>query len=299
VLLIDNECHKPTLAGRLKRVAAAMGLLNHEWQPNVDTLCLRGQLLSIISLGRILREIPHGKYRLIVLDAAYRFYPQGHDENSNADCAAFYNLIDQYAEMTGAAFILIHHQTKGRQDNKSTVDIGAGAGAGARAADTHIVMREHVDDGRFVLEGVCRSFPPPLPIVVGFEYPLWKRDIYADPTLIKRPNVGGRPPKPKAQKPAKREWTAEDFAAEFTTAEPKARGLIIARAVEAKVPERLAGQLLTLAEDRGLVYRHKATGGNGTLYGNRPPDLCDVSRARTPPRTPPVRAAKKRRLTGN
>ena len=43
------------------------------------------------------------------------------------------------AIQTGAAFVLVHHSTKGSQAEKSVTDTGSGAGAMSRAVDSHIV----------------------------------------------------------------------------------------------------------------------------------------------------------------
>ena len=73
----------------------------------------------------------------------------------------------------GAAFALVHHSSKGGQSNKSVVDVGAGAAALARAADTHVILREHEQEGAVVLEARTRSWEQPQSIVLTWEFPVW------------------------------------------------------------------------------------------------------------------------------
>ncbi len=59
-----------------------------------------------------------------------------------------YNRVDQYAASTGAAWMLVHHATKGAQNEKRVTDVGSGSGSQSRAADTHIVLRDHQEQGQ-------------------------------------------------------------------------------------------------------------------------------------------------------
>src|SRR5690606_3187645 len=121
----------------------------------------------------------------IILDAFYRFLPEGASENDNAQMAQLYNQLDRYAAETGAAIACIHHSSKGVQSFKRTTDVGAGAGAQSRAADCHLVLREHADDGCVVLDAAVRSFPPVDPRVLRWAFPLWHADDDADPSRLK------------------------------------------------------------------------------------------------------------------
>ena len=53
--------------------------------------------------------------------------PAGADENDNATMAGLYNALDCYADALGAAFVNIHHSSKGDQSGKAVTDVGAGA----------------------------------------------------------------------------------------------------------------------------------------------------------------------------
>ena len=185
VLLIDNELHRSTIAKRIPRVGDAMGQFRADYHSDFDVWPLRGNLRSLIELGRDFDEIEHGQYKLIILDAKYRLAVAGISENDNAAETLVYNMLDQYAEKTGAAFVLIHHTSKGSQSEKRVTDVGAGAGAQSRAADCHLVLREHEEDGVIVLSAAVRSFKPVEPLALRWEFPLWVPAVEIDPAKLK------------------------------------------------------------------------------------------------------------------
>ncbi len=185
VLIIDNELHKESIANRLPKVAADLGIRPEEYENQIDVISLRGGLLNIEQLAPILATFSPGHYQLVILDAFYRALPEGVSENGNAEIARVYNLVDRYAEMMQASFILIHHATKGSQADKDVVDVGSGASAQARAADAHIVLRPHQDAACIVMEAAVRSWAPLEAITLRWEYPTWRKDDNADPGALK------------------------------------------------------------------------------------------------------------------
>lgn len=191
VLLIDNELHRPTLAFRIKKVADAMGLRSGDWEDQLDIISLRGCLRSLNELAVDLREIEKGTYRLILLDAKYRFSTAGTSENDNAAETLVYNLLDEIAEHTGAAIALIHHSTKGDQAGKRVTDVGSGAGAQSRAADAHLVLREHEEPDCVVAEAAVRSFPPVEPLPLRWAFPLWVPACHLDPEALRGRKTAG------------------------------------------------------------------------------------------------------------
>lgn len=185
VIIIDNELHPETLANRLKAVLSAMGLTLDDVSGWIDIICLRGQCRDINTVAPILRNIPHGKYSLIICDALYRLLPDGTSENDNAQMMAVFNAIDKYGEQTGAAFVLVHHASKGGQSDKDIVDVGSGAGAISRAADGHLVLRPHEEVDAVVLDARLRSWEPLQPIGLRWAFPVWYPDDNLDPNLLK------------------------------------------------------------------------------------------------------------------
>ncbi|MEM7630362.1 MAG: AAA family ATPase, partial [Planctomycetota bacterium] len=181
VLIIDNELHRETSAHRLPRVSEALGVAMREIRGRIFVDNLRGRLQDIFTLAPYFEAIEPGRYKVIVLDAFYRFMPAGGDENDNGTMANIYNRIDSFADRLGCCFVLIHHSTKGSQSGKSVTDVGAGAGAQSRATDTHLVLRPHEEDGVVVLDAAVRSWPPIEPTCLRWSFPVWNADRSLDP----------------------------------------------------------------------------------------------------------------------
>jgi hypothetical protein len=195
VLLVDNELHRETLANRIPTVAEAMGIDLGDCLDDLVVWPLRGRLRPLEEVAARFNAVTHGEYRIIILDAKYRFIGEGASENDNAAETRFYNLIDSIAERTGAAVVLVHHASKGSQGDRRTTDIGSGAGAQSRAADCHLVLREHEQQGVAILDGAVRSFPPMDPLPVRWDYPLWSPAPDADAELVKGRRITKDPEK--------------------------------------------------------------------------------------------------------
>jgi len=185
VLLVDAELHPATLANRLPKVAAALGIEQSEYGQMLDVVCIRGKGWNIHQVASWLRSIPKGTYKLIVLDALYRLLPPDCSENDAAKMTAVYNAVDGLAEQQGAAVVIVHHSTKGSQSTKEVVDIGSGSGAIARAPDSHVVLRQHEDPDCVVLEAAVRSWAPVVPLGLRWGFPLWTPDIEIDTGALK------------------------------------------------------------------------------------------------------------------
>jgi hypothetical protein len=184
VLIIDLELHKSLIASRLQTVARALQLNVEEYADSIDVVCLRGDWKSMEELLVAATSIMPGEYVMIVVDSKYRL-EGGLDENGNTETTKFYNRADRFAEITGAAVLFIHHQSKGDQSGKRVTDLGAGGGAQSRAADTHLALREHENEGVAVIEGAVRSFPPLEPLAIRWQFPLWIVDEWVDTTKLK------------------------------------------------------------------------------------------------------------------
>ena len=74
----------------------------------------------------------------------------------------------------------------------------------SRAADTHLVLREHELEKHLVIDAACRSWAPIQPAVVRFEYPRFYPEPMADPKTLK-----------KARKGKDDGWNVDRFVDEF------------------------------------------------------------------------------------
>ena len=253
VLILDNELHSETIAHRIPKVAAARGIPLSDVAERVQVESLRGRLMDLYAAREYFEALEPGRFKIIVLDAFYRFLPPKTDENDNAAMAGFYNILDNAADRLGCCFVPIHHASKGNQSGKSVTDVGAGAGSQSRAADTHLILRPHETDGAYVLEAAVRTWAPVPPLCLRWQFPVWNPDDTLDPAAL-------RPERPRRKQPKEPEspprvWTAEDFVAEFITATPKPKASIFEAATVAGLSEKRAAQLLGAAEGDGKIHR--------------------------------------------
>jgi len=222
VLIIDNELHMETFAQRLALVMKAMEIPRSEIRGRLDIWSLRGKWKSVEEIGNRAEKFKAEGYKLIIVDAFYRALPRETDENDNGAIATVYNMMDVFAQRIGCAFILIHHTSKGNQSMKSITDVGSGAGSQSRAADTHMTLREHKDEGYLVMESVVRSFPKQEPIVLKKAFPLMVPDYEKNPEdLAGKAELGIKKDDPPPAEIAKR-------LVELVDAEhPQAKGVFI------------------------------------------------------------------------
>jgi hypothetical protein len=173
---------------------------------------------------------------------------------------SLYNMLDKYAASTGAAMIAIHHQSKGAQGDKAVTDVGAGAGAQSRAADTHLILRQHEEDGCIVLDAAVRSFPPVEPLGLRWDFPVWQPAYNLDTDAIQ-----GRRPRNEVQRDEK------DRTAIQTILDALANGPMSVRDVRRVLGgagQQRAERLLDRLENDGAVKWElaKIHGGTAKVY---------------------------------
>lgn len=268
VLIVDNELHAETSANRIPRVAEARGVPAVEFADRLQVVNLRGRLRDLNSMAAYFTALERNRFRLIVLDAFYRFVPPNTDENDNGAMANLYNRIDWFADRLRCAFVLIHHASKGSQAGKAVTDVGAGAGSQSRATDTHLVLRPHELDDCVVLDAAVRSWPPVQPRCLRWSFPIWNPDDTLDPAALRRER-----PRRKAKvddSPPEPEWDARRFAATFVRPKPATMTGIVLAASGAGLSERKATKLLKQAEVNGDVYRWRFGANRPVQFATTP-----------------------------
>jgi RecA-family ATPase len=184
VLLIDNELHDETIENRISAVRWALQIEPDSDYEKFDYLACRGDWVSLQDLIEgIPAKYPAGTLNLIVIDAKYRLFGNGLEENSNDDQTTFHNMIDKFAKAMNCPVVLVHHSTKGDQSGKSVTDLGSGGGSQSRAVDLHMTIRPHQQPGHAVLEGAVRSFAPVEPITLRWNWPVWSVADDVEPVL--------------------------------------------------------------------------------------------------------------------
>lgn len=256
VLIVDNELHSETTANRIPKVMNARGIDLADVADRIFVANVRGRLQDIQSLAADFVSIEPGRFKLIVLDAFYRFMPKNTDENDNAAMAGVYNLIDSVASRLRCCFVLVHHSSKGNQSGKRVTDVGAGAGSQSRATDTHLILRQHEQPDAIVLDAAVRSWPPIEPRCLRFAFPTFMPADELDPLDLKPERPRRKKQREAPETPSTDpEELAEQFACDFVTPEPQTMAAILDAAVETGMARRAAERLLKRAERDKRVHR--------------------------------------------
>jgi hypothetical protein len=214
---------------------------------------LRGQLKDLLGLGAYFAQFEPGRFKVIILDAFYRFLPMKADENDNGTMANLHNYLDAFAERLKCCFVLIHHTSKGNQSQKGVTDVGAGAGSQSRATDTHLILRQHEEDNAVVLDAVVRSWPPVKSLCLRWDFPLWYPAEDLDPEALKG-SMRVKRSKP-SEDDAQPSWNVASFVDAFLDVQPKSEARIMEDAEGAGLSSRRIGRFLALAEEDALIHR--------------------------------------------
>lgn len=259
VVLVDNELHPATLAHRMRDVASARGVPT-DLLDRLLVISHRGKLADIFTvISEVERACSGQPPHIVAIDALYRTLPAGASENDNAAITAVYNALDGLAQRTGAAVLCVHHTSKGEQAGKSVTDVGSGAGAQSRAADTHLVLRPHEEEGCVVLDAAIRSFSPVQPCVLRLAHPVWRIDETLDAAKLRQPAK----PRPPQQTVTDGEVT--DLVA-YVGSEGCLHSTILAIAERQGMSRRKASAILSEAVERGELHREREAFGGVIRY---------------------------------
>jgi hypothetical protein len=184
VLYVNCELPEPFF---WKRVRA----ITDERQLKIEA----GMLLALHLRGRITewqrwqRQIPSGKYSLIILDPIYKLLLlRGfvRNENDPGPIAVLLDQMETLAVRTKAAVAFGAHYSKGDQSQKESIDRISGSGVWARDPDSILNFTKHEESDCFTVEMTLRNHPPREPFVVKWEYPLFVTESTLDPTRLKQ-----------------------------------------------------------------------------------------------------------------
>lgn len=255
VLILDNELHGETSANRIPKVAAARGIAFDDVADRVHVENLRGRLVDLFALGPYFKQFAPGRFKVVILDAFYRFLPMRADENDNGTMANLYNYLDSFADYLKCCFVVIHHTSKGNQSQKELTDVGAGAGAQSRATDTHLVLRRHEEEDTVVMDAAVRSWPPRQPRCLRWAWPVWNPDDDLDPEALRKESSRKTKKDDDGEEPPT--YDSAGFAERFLGEEPKSQARIQDETDAENLSSRRVKQLLELAEEDGLAFRWK------------------------------------------
>lgn len=183
ILYLDYELHADTVLDRVQQIMTKLGIPGNV-REFIDYHTMRGRDYMPLNEVKDWLCAIDKTYSLVVVDALYRAYPEGINENSNSDLTRVYNLLDTTAQVHGCAFVIVHHATKGNQVDKSVTDIGAGGGAQSRAVDAHVVLVDHSEPDTVAMKAALRACEPLAPIALRCNWPIWEIAEDIDPTAL-------------------------------------------------------------------------------------------------------------------
>lgn len=247
VLLIDNELHTEVIENRIAAVRDRLDIRHETPRERFEYVACRGDWISLQDMIAAVPEkhLP-GSLNLIVIDAKYRLFGNGLEENSNDDQTKFHNLVDQFAKKMNCPILLIHHATKGDQSGKSVTDVGSGGGSQSRAVDLHMTIRPHQQPEMAVLEAAVRSFAPVEPVTLRWNWPIWTLDSAVEPVVRQKTTADSR-------QEVKDQQALEQLTGIIRTSEyPLTRSAL--RRETGFNADKL-NRLLRLGEDKGLIVR--------------------------------------------
>lgn len=192
-LYVNLELAEHSSTRRLTAICAARGI---KPPANLHVLNLRGKRTTAETLHNVIvpmaRKLGAG---LIIIDPYYKISSvSGVEENSNDGQALFLASVDQAAEKSQCAIIMVHHFAKGDAGGKNSIDRGSGGGVQARWPDVFATLTEHETEDCMVAEFHLRDFAPIPRFVVRWQCPVWTREDGEDPAKVKRSGRGDEHP---------------------------------------------------------------------------------------------------------
>lgn len=193
VLYLDLELLQPDSLGRFDKISRKSGFWDlsdlHVW-------ALRGYAVTLKRIKPMLVEYAHKHgIGMIVIDPFYRI-SAGAVENSAEEVAVFLAELEEVIRECNCSLAMSHHFAKGNAAGKDAIDRFSGSGVFARDPDALIVMTEAEESSHdlpvFAMEVTARSFEPPQPRVLAWQFPIWHM---ARQGKTKLKQGSGRPPK--------------------------------------------------------------------------------------------------------
>lgn len=184
VLYVNLELSPYSFEERERAIYRAMQI---DPSKDFDVWHLRGLHVTIEQLQEQMKSrVKHGEYALICFDPLYKVLA-GRNENAANEMGDLLNRLESIGHEAGSSLLVTHHFTKGNASGKEAIDRAAGSGVIGRDADAMITLTPHEQDDCFTMECIVRDFAPIDPLVLRWEYPLFKEDIELNPDDLKQP----------------------------------------------------------------------------------------------------------------
>lgn len=145
---------------------------------------LRGQKRSLEDLALHIQAIKDFSPDMVIVDPFYKLGGE-YDENDAGSVARVLDVMENFSERLGCAFVYAHHFSKGNKAETDHIDRASGSGVFARDPDAILTLTPHEEEHHLVLEGSLRNFATPEKKVVEFSWPNFIPKSDLEPTLRK------------------------------------------------------------------------------------------------------------------
>lgn len=152
-------------------------------------LPLRGKLSPDLAtnIDRLIDAAEIYDAKVVVADPIYKL--NHGDENAAHVQTALFNELDRLTA-AGCAVIINDHFGKGNQSEKDPLDAVRGSSAKGGDVDAAMILRKHDVDDHFRVDIVHRELPPVDPFVMGWKFPLMRREDELNPQDMKQAKPG-------------------------------------------------------------------------------------------------------------
>jgi hypothetical protein len=183
VVYLDFELVPRLAKERIKEVMNSP--VNEYFQTKNFLYCgLRGQKRSLEDLALHIQAIKDFEPDMVIVDPFYKLGGD-YDENDAGSVSRVLDVMENFSERLGCAFVYAHHFSKGNKAETDHIDRASGSGVFARDPDAILTLTPHEEEYHLVLEGSLRNFATPEKKVVEFSWPNFIHKPDLEPTLRK------------------------------------------------------------------------------------------------------------------
>jgi len=165
---------------KLNMFRKRLSIVSPEPPEKFDFECLRGKQ-KLPSIQELKALVINNKYKLLVIDSLYRTSWIS-EENSNDHTSKDLGALQEIAETTNVAIVVVDHTAKGSGKDRAVVDAARGASAKAGFFDSMFLLRQNdkapQGQQQVIVDMVLRDWPSPKGIpIVNFDFSGYQLDL--------------------------------------------------------------------------------------------------------------------------
>ncbi len=159
VQYVNLELKAGWIHRRIRRACVAHGIAPADLRGWLSVVNARGQGAKV--RAQLVELARQDRAELVIIDPRYKLHLPGEAENAAEGIAGILDLLDRVAE-SGPAVLVVHHDPKGDEGDKSIQDRGSGSGTSGRDTDARLVLtpQKYNPDGVSMVSVMNRNYPP-------------------------------------------------------------------------------------------------------------------------------------------